>query len=250
LEAEVSKPIFERQGADFTLKAYRYPANFVMTAHAHDEAGISVVLSGAVVEEAQHSSVTARAGWAVMKPASTVHTNRFGPAGATLLALVPRTGLDYPLPSRWTWVDRSSVFQSAVRLIRSRGTDGPEADADNLTDLVSSLADEQPGRADAAWLRKLKRMLDDPAEPPRSVTGLADDAAIHPVYLTRRFRAAFGVSIREYRKIAQVRRAMELVVGTRRPLSDIAHACGFADHSHMCRSFQLVAGINPRSLRF
>ncbi len=80
--------IFERQSVDLTARLFRYPGNFAMRAHAHDQRGISVVLGGAVVEEADHASVTAMAGWAVVKPAGTVHTNRFGPTGATVLALV------------------------------------------------------------------------------------------------------------------------------------------------------------------
>jgi AraC-like DNA-binding protein len=78
---------------------------------------------------------------------------------------------------------------------------------------------------------------------------LAAQAGVHPVYLARRFRGAFGVSLREYRQIAQVRRATRLILGTRRSLSEIAHHCGFADHSHMCRSFRIVARVNPAALR-
>jgi AraC family transcriptional regulator len=220
-----------------------------MPAHAHDDAGVSVVLDGAVVEEAHHTSVTARAGWAVVKPAGTVHANRFGPTGATLLALVPRVGADDTLPACWSWIDRATVLQSALRLLRSPHEQGAALDADALTELVASLAEERDGRTDAAWLRRVKRTLDDPAETPPSVAALAADAAVHPVYLARRFRARFGVSIRQYRQIVQVRRAIQLVVGSRRPLSEIAHSCGFADHSHMCRSFQIVARVNPRALR-
>jgi AraC-like DNA-binding protein len=69
------------------------------------------------------------------------------------------------------------------------------------------------------------------------------------VYLARRFRDAFGVSLREYRQMVQVLRATEMVLRTRKPLSEIAHDCGFADHSHMCRSFRVVAGISPATLR-
>jgi AraC family transcriptional regulator len=39
------------------------------------------------------------------------------------------------------------------------------------------------------------------------------------------------------------------VLGTKAPLSQIAHECGFADHSHMCRAFRRVAGWRPSRLR-
>jgi AraC family transcriptional regulator len=145
------------------------------------------------------------------------------------------------------------VLQSALRLLRARPAEGAgldsALDSDMLTELVASLADERHGQADVAWLRRVKRTLDDPSETPPSVATLAADAAVHPVYLARRFRAAFGMSVREYRQIVQVRRAIQLVVGSRRSLSDIAHGCGFADHSHMCRAFRSVAHTTPGSLR-
>lgn len=242
--------VLERQSADFTARVFRHPGNFSMRAHAHDQPGISVVLGGAVVEEADHAAVTAKAGWAVVKPAGTVHTNRFGPMGATVLALVPRSQPECALPSRWTWVDRPSVLQAALRLICSTSAANADPDADTFTELLASLSTERAAGADIGWLRKLKRRLDDRTEAPASVASLAAEADVHPVYLARRFRARYGISIRQYRKIVQVRQALELIVGSRRSLSEIAHSCGFADHSHMCRSFQLVARANPRSFRF
>jgi AraC family transcriptional regulator len=72
---------------------------------------------------------------------------------------------------------------------------------------------------------------------------------VHPVHLTRQFRQTYGMSPREYRTVQLVKRAATLVVGTDAPLSRIAHECGFADHSHMCRAFRHVAGWNPSRLR-
>ena len=238
----MSHILFERVSADYTVKLARYPAGLGMAEHAHDQDGVSVVLDGALVEEARHGSVTATAGWTVVKPAGTVHANRFGPAGASLLAIVPRSDRESAFPSGWRWLDQPVVFRAALRLLRSQRDDC-------MIELLASLASERARAADSVWLRTVKRALDDLAVTPPSVSELAADADVHPVYLARRFRGAFGVSIREYRLIAQVRRAIQLVVGTRRSLSEIAHSCGFADHSHMCRSFRIVAQTSPGALR-
>jgi AraC family transcriptional regulator len=97
-------------------------------------------------------------------------------------------------------------------------------------------------------LRRIRGILDDP-DATTSVASLALEAGVHPVYLARKFRAAFGTSIREYRQITRLRRAIQLVAATTRPLSRIAHECGFADHSHMCRAFRAVIGWHPSALR-
>ncbi len=233
--------LFERETAEFTLKLARYAASTVMPAHAHDDNGVSIVLEGTLVEEANHASFYAGPGWSVIKPASTIHANAFGAAGATLLAIVPRLASSR-FPTTWSWIERPSVFRSALRLVTER-SDGI------YTEFIAALEQEKPGGLDHQWLRKVRASLDDVSQPLRPVSALASEANVHPVYLARRFRGAYGMSLREYRLVVQVRRATQLVLGTRRTLSEIAHACGFADHSHMCRSFRVVARTTPGALR-
>jgi AraC family transcriptional regulator len=91
-------------------------------------------------------------------------------------------------------------------------------------------------------------MLEDPERRP-SVSAVARELDVHPVHLARQFRQAYGVSLREYRTIRLVKRAATAILGTKTPLSRIAHDCGFADHSHMCRAFRHVAGWSPSRLR-
>jgi AraC family transcriptional regulator len=219
-----------------------------MPLHCHDERGVSVVLDGTLVEEAAHRSFAPVAGWTVVKPAGTYHANRFGPTATTLLALSFHESLDDEGLSTWRWSDGATTYQAGLRLLRAalRGTPTDRCDA--LTEFVASLGDSVPSRVERPWLRAVRRALDEPGQA-ESVADLAARAKVHPVYLARRFRAAFGLSIREYRQIVQVRRATQLILGTRRPLSEIAHTCGFSDHSHMCRSFRVVARVNPSALR-
>ncbi len=237
--------LLEYRAPTVTIRLARYSPNGVMPRHAHDSHGISVVLGGTLTEEARHQATAPSAGWTVVKPAGTFHENRFGPDSCTLLQL---TFAESPEPEQrdeWRWIDSACTWRAGVRLLRAvrRG----ECHGDAVTELVATLHDMRAPRRDP-WLARVKDALDDFSSS-RSVRELAADAGVHPVYLARRFRAAFGVSPREYRQIAQVRRATQLVLGTRRGLSEIAHDCAFTDHSHMCRAFRIVAGTNPASLR-
>jgi AraC family transcriptional regulator len=47
----------------------------------------------------------------------------------------------------------------------------------------------------------------------------------------------------------RVKRAKDLLRGTKRPIADIAVACGFADQSHLTRVFSKAFGISPGAWR-
>jgi AraC family transcriptional regulator len=239
--------LLERAAPAFTLRLSRYGGGQTMAEHAHDQDGLSVVLEGTLVEDAQHRSVAALSGWSVVKPAGTYHANRFGPTGAMLLSVTFTSTMDDGARAAWQWQNGVAIYALAVRLLRDMRADRRLVWDDAVTELVAAASAERAPPSQLA--RAIKLCLDDPESDRTSVADMARAASVHPVYLARAFRAAYGMSIREYRQIVIVRRAMELVMGTRRPLSEIAHHCGFSDHSHMCRSFRRVANVSPAVLR-
>ena len=234
-----SSVLLERRTSDYTVSIVRYAPHCALPPHAHEADGISVILDGEVVEECRHRSAIAQAGWTAVRPAGVRHTNRFGPAGATVLAIVV-TAADHRV-RLWNWTDLPVAFRTGLRLLGSQtGT---------LSE-VETWMNPLGGRREVPhshWLESISRMLRDLQAPPVRLLGAK--LGLHPVYLTRRYRAAYGVSIREHRRIVQVQQAIRLLLGTDRPISEIAYRCGFADHSHMCRAFRSVAGWQPSALR-
>lgn len=232
--------LLENRMDGLTISLVRYAPHQRIPPHAHDQDGISVVLQGCAVEEAELRSTVAQAGWSAARPYGLRHSNRFGPEGAVVLAVVPDAKAFEGLPRRWRWCDSPVAYRAAMRLLRN--------DEDALTELMAELVEERSCRREAYLAERARRLLEDcPARP--SVLALARHFAVHPVYLARKFRQSFGVSIREYWTVRMVQRACEAVVSTTQPLSRIAHECGFADHSHMCRAFRVVTGANPARMR-
>jgi AraC-like DNA-binding protein len=166
------------------------------------------------------------------------HTNRFGPEGAVILAVIPDHDRFSEPINDWSRSDVPAAFRAGLRLAAR--------DENALSELLAAIS---PGiRRDRRAAVRARRLLDDP-EQRLSVSALAHSMNVHPVHLAREFRAMYGVSLREYRTIQRVKRAAALVLGSETPLSRIAHECGFADHSHMCRAFRRVAGWSPSRLR-
>jgi len=242
-----SAVLFAARALDCVIAVVRYAANGCIPAHAHVEDGVSVILDGSVVEETRRSTAGASAGWTGFRPAGEVHTNRFGPAGACLFAVIPERDLRDVLTRRWCWNDSPVAYRAGLRFLRHRGV-CDDSCVDDVADLLAVFNDARCDRPTSSRMRAVRKRLEDP-EAQTSVATLARETGVHPVVLARQFRSAYGMSPREYRTFVMVRRALQLLVRTKAGIAEIAHDCGFADHSHMCRAFRVALGFSPRVVR-
>jgi AraC family transcriptional regulator len=233
-----SEVLVETRVADNTVTVVRYAPFQELKPHAHGEEGLTVVLQGTFLEESLRGTLVAPAGSIATRPYGMRHTNRFGAEGAVILAVIPDRDRFVDPMKAWTRSDIPAAFRAGLRLAAQ--------DENALPELLAALSPRvHPDRMAAV---RVRRLLDD-AEQQLSVSALAHIMNVHPVHLARQFRQMYGVSVRDYRTIQLVKRAASLVLGTKAPLSQIAHECGFADHSHMCRAFRRVAGWSPSRLR-
>jgi AraC family transcriptional regulator len=99
------------------------------------------------------------------------------------------------------------------------------------------------------WLRQVRDRLESEFRERLTLTGLAADAAVHPVHLSRSFRKFSGYGLGEYLRRLRVRHACELMLDSRRSLADISFAAGFADQSHFTRACKEITGASPGVLR-
>jgi AraC family transcriptional regulator len=82
-----------------------------------------------------------------------------------------------------------------------------------------------------------------------TLADLRQVAGLSRGYLTRAFRASFGVSPGAFVRIKRMERAKSLMLTTTLPLSLIALECGFADQSHLSRVFRQITGSTPQRWR-
>ena len=230
--------LLETRVAGNTVTVVRYAPLQELRPHAHPEEGLTIVLHGALLEEAQHRAMVAEAGAIATRPYGLNHTNRFGAEGAVILAVLPdRDRFEDPI-REWTWQQIPAAYRAGLRLVAR--------DEDAMPELLATLGPAT--RRDQPLATRVRRLMDDP-ECRLSVAALARAMNVHPVHLARSFRQAYGVSPREYRTIQMVQRATTAIIATKAPLSRIAQECGFADQSHMCRAFRRVACWSPSRLR-
>jgi len=99
------------------------------------------------------------------------------------------------------------------------------------------------------WLKRVRRDLDVAFNAPVSVAALASRVGRDPVYVTRVFRQAYGVTPVSYAHRHRVEWIARALATSARSLSQLAQEAGFADQSHMTRLFARYFGITPAAYR-
>tara|TARA_R110002049_G_scaffold27321_3_gene94388 strand:- start:9498 stop:10433 length:936 start_codon:yes stop_codon:yes gene_type:complete len=84
---------------------------------------------------------------------------------------------------------------------------------------------------------------------PLTTNSLATMANLSISQFERRFRRAFGASVRQYLLRIRIENAAEMLRETEQTVSQIALASGFYDHAHFSRSFRRIMNITPSQYR-
>ena len=80
-------------------------------------------------------------------------------------------------------------------------------------------------------------------------TDLAGVVQLSTSHFCRAFRQTFGETPFAYIMERRIRRAQDLMLTSRAPLSQVALECGMCDQAHFCRVFRRIVGINPNAWR-
>lgn len=226
-----------------------YSPGLTQALHAHDLPSVAVLLSGDMQEAAGGDESVARTASLSVKPADVRHRNVVGAKGALVLSVSVKDPdlWEAALPgASWRW---SHLASSRLKHLSTLLAGQANRDVETLVHelLAAGQADPATRGAPPRWLKQVEERLCD--EPGATLGQMAQDADVHPVYLSRAFRAAFGVSPSEHR----LERRTSLAIGQSLSGADdgstVAHASGFSDQSHMCRSIRRMTGFSLTQLR-
>jgi AraC family transcriptional regulator len=228
----------------FVVRECVYPAGLHLPRHAHDYSNVTIVVGGDMEESAAAGEHRGHAFSVVTKPAGSEHENRVGRAGTRTLAVELRR----PVGGRWSWFEEPEVVRAAVSLVRAwRAGGNLEASAFAL--LAEVMSDGCAGGAAPPWLQEVTRMLDARFDEPLRFDAMAREIGLHPVYLSRAFQRYTGRTMQQYLCALRLRHARHLLSASSRTITAIAADAGFADSSHLCRTFANLLDITPGGYR-
>ena len=103
----------------------------------------------------------------------------------------------------------------------------------------------QPGGLARWQARRAVAYIEAHLESKLDVGGLAELVSFSKSHFSRAFKRSLGYPPMAYVMARRVERAKVLMTSTRQQLTEIALICGFADQSHLNRSFRRVIGVSP-----
>jgi AraC family transcriptional regulator len=236
------------------VREVRYGPGLLQPRHAHAETTVTLVVAGSLRETVGRTQEMARALSIVVKPGDTEHADQFGERGTRTVQIgltAPEAAALRewePAARQWRWTHAGPAVPAFLRLlaiVRTRPDDEVLRER-GVTDVLSSLREvADDTRAEPpVWLSRVREEMDD-VGPGARVRDIAARAGVHPVYLARQFRRFFGSSVVSYLQRHRVTRAADLIASSSLPLSTIAFQSGFADQSHLSRSFRNGTGLTP-----
>lgn len=252
--------IDQHELSGLTLFESVYPPLSRQPVHTHTFASMSFILAGNYLERTGRQERTRRPSTLVFHPADECHAVEYHDEVRILSVRID--------PRRFAQIrEHSTAFGSSAtyrspaitrlgRLVHREFRRRDTAWALAIEALVFELVVEASrGLAEAArckaprWLARVEEYLHSHFSETIALEPLARLAGVHPVHLARVFRKQKGCTVGQYLREVRIEFALRQLTQTAMPLSDIAAAAGFADHSHFTRVLKARLGVTPSEYR-
>ncbi|MFL6720839.1 MAG: helix-turn-helix domain-containing protein [Sphingomonas sp.] len=228
----------DTERASYRLRYYR--PGLVQEVHRHEQPHLSLVIAGSVAEASAGQERHVGAGHVVLRATGFEHKVRFGAAGALILS-APFGNFEHIAAGASEW----GIAPAALigTLVNNAAFGNAEGVVDVIWDLLAK--GTFGSRLSPQWLLRARAEL---IEENASISEIAQNNGVHRVHFSRLFQQVFGeppsVCRRRMRALRAAAGAAQGTSGTQ-----VAHACGFFDQSHMCRALQESLGATFTQLR-
>jgi AraC family transcriptional regulator len=236
-----------------------FPPGARIRRHSHAHPYFSILLHGSYRETYSAGVRECGPATAVLHPPGEEHADRFHDAGGRIFRFeITDRESDFEL-ARAAW-DRAELRNGrvrglAARLYRESCTPdrfSPLA-AEALAFEIISEATRDRSLSDKCgaprWLSRATELLHEALPENLTVQSMANVVGVHPVHLARVFRRRYGCNIGEYARNWRVEVASRQLAAGTQPIAEVAAVAGFADQSHLCRTFKAVSGLTPKEFR-
>jgi AraC family transcriptional regulator len=221
-------------------------ANTQTVEHAHDWPILSLHVVGTCRKISEDADTSIAGPSAVLHGVGAPHANVVGDSGLEQLeiqfdpAWIGMTRRELGAMRCWTCGRVASVSTLLAKVWRDPSAD--ESMIAGATRHFLELALPRPNGARPRWLEQVDACLDEKRQLPTREIALR--LGVHPVWLTRAYRAVVGEGMHETKRRRRVERALALLWDGD-CAAQVAADAGFYDQSHMIRCFRAVLDRTP-----
>jgi AraC family transcriptional regulator len=244
----------EKRAGPFRVIEKRYAAEEWLARHEHESAYVSFLLAGAYLEVSHPDERDCSPGTVIWHPRTEVHADRFHSCGGHLLDLeidaewLSDTAQEFRLVPRARMFRGGLPYLLGLRIYRALGADSCEVE-DSAIDLLSFFFTGPFDRQRPIWFDRALQICSGACDQQLSLAQLAMCVGVHPVHVARSFRRFMGCTFGDHLASVRIRKAFELLRNSKSPIVEVAYACGFADHAHLCRALKKSTGFTPSAFR-
>lgn len=248
-----------RETAGLLLSESRHSAGQVIPPHEHAPAHFCIGVRGACVERIRGRDIDCVPGTAEFHPAGTRHSSRWGHAGGRCFTVTLGAPWERHLSQEQRAAPRAGILNAAAGDLMMRlrrefiafDASSPLV-IEGLTLALlgtSQRAMRAAPRGIPSWMSRVTECLWAVYTQPVRLEHLAAVAGVSVVQLARWFRRVHGCTVGEWVRARRVDHAARLLAETDASISEVALASGFADHSHLTRTFARWRQLTPRAYR-
>lgn len=248
------------ESASVRLSETTYGPSVDVPYHVHRGAYFCFVVAGHFREMLNRSTVRECVrSHLIFHPPGEVHADIFGRSGGRCLNI--------ELDGRWSdaigcagilrtgavIVNDTRCAVAAMALRREMYTPDemtPFAIEGQVLALLTTVARRGPTRSERTpqWLRRSISRIRAEYHTSLTVAELAGEVHIHPVHFGRVFQKHSGYTVHGFIASLRVKEACDLI-DDGMSLAQVAATTGFADQSHLCRTFRRFMGLAPAEYR-
>jgi AraC family transcriptional regulator len=251
----------QRKVSEFVFSEVAFPAGLNVPRHSHEALALYIVLEGAYNEVYPGRTVMPKPFRLALMPAGEVHWHCCGQASGRCFVVNVDPQRLVALGAGALTAKGAEEFSGplltslALRLYREfQNTDemAPLAMEGLVLEILAEasrhsryVSDRYPPR----WLEQARELLHAQFSKALVFASIAEAVNVHPVHLARAFRQHYRCTIGEYVRRLRIEYACRELFRSDTPLALIALDAGFADQSHLTRTFKRLTGMTPAQFR-
>lgn len=231
------------------------------TRHSHERATICLVLQGNFTQTYGRNSLACTPSTLLFYPAGEAHADSFHDLRTRCFVIEIKPSwlerlnqfsrITYE-PANFRGGKASALALRVYKEVRALDEFSHLSIEGLLLEMVAEISrsarkihDRQP----TTRIELVKDLIHSHLQEPLTLSTIAEQAGMHPVYLAQAFRKACGCSVGEYVRRLRIEFACRELIDRDDSIGKIAAAAGFFDQSHFTGTFKRLLGMTPAEFR-